>query len=85
MKAMIDSGWGMHDYKERGKWTPQRVEDQVAVDSAAAMVDRFNQLFLQTLGSPRGLRRYTVVVQNACQLNIGVQQVNITDTAASEC
>jgi hypothetical protein len=51
-----------------------------AVDQAAAMVDRFNRIFLRTLRALRDLRRYapaTVVVQNAGQVNVGSQQVNM--------
>jgi hypothetical protein len=44
------------------------------------MVDRFNRIFLRTLRALRDLRRYTpaVIVQNAGQVNIGEQQVNVT-------
>ncbi len=43
------------------------------------MVDRFNRLFLWTLRDLRDLRRYapSVTAQNAAQLNIGGQQVNL--------
>ena len=45
----------------------------------AAMVDRFNRLFLRTLRQLRDLRRYApaVTIQNAGQVNIGQQQVNV--------
>jgi hypothetical protein len=51
-----------------------------AVEQAAAMVDRFNRIFLRTLRALRDLRRYspTVVVQNAEQVNVGRRQVNVT-------
>jgi hypothetical protein len=50
------------------------------VSQFAAMVDRFNRIFLRTLRALRDLRRYapaTVVVQNAGQVNVGGQQVNM--------
>lgn len=65
--------------KEQGKWEPMRVSESEAVDQAAAMVDRFNRIFLRTLRGLRDLRRYSpaVIVQNAEQVNIGEQQVNV--------
>ncbi len=46
--------------------------------TAAAMVDRFNQLFLRTLRQLRDLRRYSqqIVIHQPGQVNIGQQQVN---------
>ena len=43
------------------------------------MADRFNRLFLRTLRALRDLRRYAppVIVQNAGQVNVGAQQVNV--------
>jgi hypothetical protein len=37
-----------------------------------------NRIFLRTLRQLRDLRRYTVVIQNPGQVNIGAQQVNVT-------
>jgi hypothetical protein len=49
------------------------------MERAAAMADRFNRIFLRTLRALRDLRRYAtpVVVQNAGQVNVAGQQVNI--------
>ena len=49
---------------------------------AATMVDSVNRLFLRSLRTGRGLRRYapSVTVQNAAQ-NIGGQQVNVAREA----
>jgi hypothetical protein len=60
-------------------WRPPRVSDAEAMDRAAAMADRFNRIFLRTLRALRDLRRYAtpVVVQNAEQVNVAGQQVNI--------
>jgi hypothetical protein len=54
-----------------------------AVEQAGAMVDRFNRIFLRTLRALRDLRRCPppVVVQNAGQVNVGQQQVNVTGQA----
>jgi hypothetical protein len=50
-----------------------------AMERAGAMADRYNKIFLRTLRALRDLRRYNpvVVVQNAGQVNVGGQQVNV--------
>jgi hypothetical protein len=68
--------------RNEGKWAPPRVSEAEAVDQAAAMADRFNKMFLRTLRALRDLRRYTpatVMVQNAAQINVGSQQVNMAE------
>jgi hypothetical protein len=67
------------DVEERGGWNPPRVSEHQALEQAGAMVDRFNKMYLRTLRALRDLRRYspTVVVQNAGQVNVGGQQVNV--------
>jgi hypothetical protein len=59
-----------------------RVTTVEAIDQAAAMVDRFNRLFLRTLRQIRDLRRYSpsLVINNPSQVNIANQQVNTTGT-----
>jgi len=51
--------------EEQGRWSPPRVTDAEALEQAAAMVDRFNRIFLRTLRALRDLRRYApaVIVQ----------------------
>ena len=65
--------------KEEGTWCAPRQKDSEAIEQAAAMADRFNRMFLRTLRALRDLRRYSpqIVVQNAEQVNIGQQQVNV--------
>ena len=65
--------------EEEGRWSPPRVTDAEALEQTAAMVDRFNRIFLRTLRALRDLRRYArpVIVQNAGQVNVGGQQVNV--------
>lgn len=62
----------------RGKLKPTTIEASQSQEQAAAMVDRFNRLFLRTLRGLRDLRRYSsnVTIQNAGQVNIAEQQVN---------
>lgn len=60
-------------------WHPPRVSDSDAVEQAAAMVDRFNRLFVRSLRALRDLRRYstTVIVQQADQVNVAEHQLNV--------
>ena len=69
--------------KRPGTWLPPRVSESQAVDQAGAMVDRFNRIFLRTLRALRDLRRYAppVIVQNAGQVNVASQQVNLAARA----
>lgn len=67
-----------HKLKQDGYYDAPRLTTKEAIEQAAAMVDRFNRLFLRTLRALRDLRRYApqVTIQNAGQVNIGAQQVN---------
>jgi hypothetical protein len=67
-----------------GTWTAPTVSDAEAVEQAAAMVDRFNRICLRTLRALLDLRRVepTVVVQNAGQVNVAGQQVNVAAAQA---
>ncbi len=60
-------------------WQPPRRTAVEAMDQSAAMADRFHRIFMRTLRSLRDLRRYNpaVIVQNAGQVNVGGQQVNV--------
>ena len=62
-----------------GHWQPPRVEVAAAIEEAAAMADRFHRMFLRSLRALRDLRRYVgpVIVQQAGQVNVGDQQVNV--------
>lgn len=64
---------------DEGRWGPLTVEDEEALEQAAAMAERFNGIFLRTLKALRDLRRQApgLVVQNAEQVNVGQQQVNV--------
>jgi hypothetical protein len=61
------------------KWGPPTVSDAQTVEQAAAMVDRFNRIMLRTLRALRDLRRYapSVTIQQAGQVNLGGQQLNV--------
>jgi hypothetical protein len=69
--------WPDPPSKEMAKCQPPQLGQSMAIDQAAGMVDRFNRMFMRTLRQLRDLRRYTVVIQSADQVNIGQQQVNV--------
>jgi hypothetical protein len=60
-------------------WEVPTVTDAEAVEQAAAKADRFNRMALRTLRALSDLRRYapSVIVQNAGQVKIGQQQLNV--------
>lgn len=61
--------------RKDGYWVAPRVSQAEALDQAAGMADRFNRIMIRTLRALRDLRRFTVVVNGAQQVNIGGQQV----------
>ncbi len=74
-----ETGRQKHKLQQDGYYEAPRLTTVEAIEQAAAMADRFNRLFLRTLRQLRDLRRYvpTVTIQNATQVNIGEQQVNV--------
>ncbi len=82
VRATVDVKRMDETLKKYSYWEPPRLEEAAALEQAAAMMDRFNKLFLRTLRSLRDLRRYgPVIVQNPAQVNIGTQQVNTVQHA----
>ena len=61
------------------KWMPPRVFEAEAQNQAAAFADRFQRMFARSLRALRDLRRYSpaIIVQNAEQVNLGENQVNV--------
>jgi hypothetical protein len=51
----------------------------MAVEQAAKLMDRFNRIFMRTLRMLKDIRRHTatLVVQNAGQVNVADQQINL--------
>ena len=78
-RSTIEARREDREVQREGFWAPPTVERAAAVAEAAAMVDRFNKLFIRTLRALRDLRRYAppVIVQNAGQVNVGAQQLNV--------
>ena len=66
-------------HTDEGKWGPPRQSDADALDQAAAMMDRYNRIFLRTLRALCDMRRHSnpVIVQSGGQLNVAQQQVNV--------
>ena len=63
---------------EEVEWELPRVNYVEAAEHATAMADRWNRMFLRQLRALRDMRRYSpVVVQNAGQVNVAQQQVNV--------
>lgn len=69
-----------------GYWKAPRVETAAALEQSAAMAERFNQMALRTLRALRDLRRYApaVIVQNAGQVNVAGQQVNVNQSRGAD-
>jgi hypothetical protein len=69
--ALVASSWWLGRVFDWG--APQMAEP------AAAMVDKFNRIAMRTLRGLTNLRKVplAVVVQNAGQVNVGGQQVNV--------
>ncbi|MBY0460605.1 MAG: hypothetical protein K2V38_25085, partial [Gemmataceae bacterium] len=71
-----------HDRRvqDEGRWQPPRQSDADATEQAAAMMDRFNRIFLRTLRALCDLRRHStpVIVQKGGQMNVAHQQVNLS-------
>jgi len=79
MRTNLESYTTDKRYKEEGRWTPPRQKDADAIDQAAAMMDRFNKIFLRTLRALCDMRRpgRPVIVRGGGQVNVAEQQVNL--------
>lgn len=64
---------------ESSGWKSPYQSEADAVDQAHRLADGYNRQFLRVLRQLRDLRRYNpVVIQNAQQVNVGRQQVNVS-------
>jgi hypothetical protein len=74
---------------ERDRFVPPSLSRAQSVEHAAAMVERFNQLFIRNLRALNDLRRRApaVTIHQAGQVNVGAQQVNLAvdGLAIAEC
>jgi hypothetical protein len=71
-----------HDQVQRYElngWKSPYQSEADAVDQAHRLADGYNRQFLRVLRQLRDLRRYApVVIQNAQQVNVGNQQLNVS-------
>jgi hypothetical protein len=65
---------------ENSRWKSPWQGVAEAIEQAQRFADGYNRMFLRTLRQMRDLRRYTVVIQNPNQVNIGDQQINVSKT-----
>jgi hypothetical protein len=67
---------------ENDYWQAPRIEAAEAVEMSGAMAERFQKMFLRAVRTLRDLRRYgpDIVVQNAQQVNVGRQQINLNES-----
>jgi hypothetical protein len=74
------------DMSEGAGWEPPRLTEAEAVEEAMGMVERFQKIFTRTLRALCDLRRrpLAVVVQQAGQVNIAEQQVNVAGQDAAK-
>ncbi len=74
---MAQAQAAMYSWHERLADVPPGMHDEA--EQAAAMVDRFSRMFQRVLRALCNLRRapFAVIVQNAGQVNVGGQQVNV--------
>ena len=79
IRTNLESCTNDRRHKEEARWGPPRQSDADALDQAAAMMDRFNRIFLRTLRALCDMRRHgsPVIVQNGGQMNVAQQQVNL--------
>jgi hypothetical protein len=68
---------------EAGGWKSPYQSEADAVDQSHRLADGYNRQFLRVLRQLRDLRRYApVVIQNAQQVNLGNQQVNVSQLSS---
>jgi hypothetical protein len=70
---------GFERSRESGQMLPPRVHEADALEQSAMMVERYQKMYLRLVRTLKELRKGSppVVVQNAEQVNVGQQQVNV--------
>ena len=86
VRTELESVTNDRRHQAEAKWLPPRQRDADALDQAAAMMDRFNRIFLRTLRALCDLRRHggPVIVRSGGQLNVAQQQVNLNTSPPAE-
>jgi hypothetical protein len=70
---------GEREVKQYGRWYLPRLSEAESVEYSLAMVVPFQNQIMKLLRSLPDLRRHapSLVIQNAGQVNVGQQQVNV--------
>jgi hypothetical protein len=69
--------------RQHGHWRGPRLKDAEAMEQSAAMVERFNRLFVRTLRTLRDLRRYApaIHIEHVGQVNMAQgPQLNVSES-----
>jgi alpha-galactosidase/6-phospho-beta-glucosidase family protein len=68
-------------FEDRQQWEEPRVTEHQSLEQAAAMAERFQRMYLRSLRALCNLRKVplSVIVQNAGQVNVGGQPVNLAE------
>jgi hypothetical protein len=71
--------------REEGRWSAPRQRTADAIEQSSRMAERAHKRFLQTIKAFHELRRSSssLYVRHAGQINVGQQQVNVTQTTPS--
>jgi hypothetical protein len=79
IRTELESCTNDRRHREEGRWGPPRQTDADALDQAAAMMERYNRIFLRTLRALCDMRRHggPVIVRTGGQVNVAQQQVNV--------
>jgi hypothetical protein len=87
MRTTLESVTSDRRVKEEARWAPPRQSDADALEQSAAMMERFNRIFLRTQRALCDMRRLSkpVIVRNGAQVNVAQHQVNVAvGTAATD-
>ncbi|QDU23581.1 hypothetical protein [Urbifossiella limnaea] len=86
IRTTLESVTNDRRHKEEGRWGPPRQSDADALDQAAAMMDRYNRIFLRTLRALCDMRRHSgpVIVKKGGQMNVAQQQVNVVTEPSAQ-
>jgi hypothetical protein len=79
MRTTLESVTNSRRREEEARWVPPRQSDADPLEQSAAMMERFNRIFLRTLRALCEMRGHSspVIVQNGGQMNVAQQQVNL--------
>lgn len=77
---------GLHEakkkspYRSEQTWKIPSISAFEATEQAYKLADGYHRQFMRALRQLRDMRRYKLIIQNPNQVNIGNQQINVSDT-----